>query len=365
MPNHHTPKTKLALSLLVACAALGALPLAACSKPSNAQTEDAASAPVRVETTDVTTLDAPVVLRLTGSLKGTKEADLAANAAGRVVRTFVERGDEVQAGFIVAQLDTSTATLALRQAQVEVQTSKTQEDINQTECKRYEQLMAKNAISPAEYDQVTAKCKTAPLNREVAEARQNIAAKNVGDGTIRAPFAGVVAERYVEVGEYVQAQSKVISIVQSGDLRLEVTVPEANLASVKPGADVAFEVAAYPGKTFHGTLRYMAGAVRPTTRDLVCEAVVQNPDKLLRAGMFADVGVTTGTEPLPSVPLAAVFERQEKKRVYVVVDGRAEERVLQVGPEVNGRLTAHAGVKQGEKVIVGNLAALTNGARVQ
>ena len=344
---------------------LGALPVAGCTKPSAAMTEDAASAPIRVETADVATVDAPVVLRLTGSLKGMKEADLAANAAGRVVRTFVERGDEIQAGMIVAQLDTSSATLTLRQAQVEVQTSKTQEDINQTECKRYEQLMAKNAISPAEYDQVTAKCKTAPLNREVAEARQNIAAKNVGDGTIRAPFAGVVSERYVEVGEYVQAQSKVIAIVQSGDLRLELTVPEANIASVKPGADVAFEVAAYPGKIFHGTLRFMSGAVRATTRDLVCEAVVQNPEKLLRAGMFADVGVTTGTEPLPSVPDAAVFERQEKKRVYVVVDGRAEERVLQVGPEVNGRLTAHAGIKQGEKVIVGNLTALTNGARVQ
>ena len=355
-----------ALALFVSALAMSTLlPMAACSKPSSAMTEDSAAAPLRVETAAVTTVDAPMVLRLTGSLKGMKEADLAANAAGRVMRTFVERGDEVKEGAIVAQLDTSAATLALRQAQVEVQTSKTQEDINQTECKRYEQLIAKNAISPAEYDQATAKCKTAPLNREVAEARQNIASKNVGDGTIRAPFSGVVAERYVEVGEYVQAQSKVISIVQSGDLRLELTVPEANIASVKPGADVAFEVAAYPSKQFHGTLRFMSGAVRAATRDLVCEAVVQNPEKLLRAGMFADVAVTTGTEKLPSVPLAAVFERQDKKRVYVVSAGRAEERVLQPGPEVNGRLTAQAGIKEGEKVIVGNLAALTNGARVE
>jgi membrane fusion protein, multidrug efflux system len=187
----------------------------------------------------------------------------------------------------------------------------------------------------------------------------------LSDGTIRAPFAGIVSERYVEVGEYVQAQSKVISLVQSGDLRLELAVPEANIASVTPGADVAFEVAAYPGKTFHGTLRFVSGALRAATRDLVCEAVVKNEEKLLRPGMFADVGVSTGTEKLASVPLSAVFERQEKKRVYVVADGKVEERVLQVGPEVGGRLTARVGLKAGEKVVTSNFSALTNGARVE
>jgi RND family efflux transporter MFP subunit len=240
-----------------------------------------------------------------------------------------------------------------------------QQEINQADCARYEQLKAKGAISPLEYDQATAKCKTAPLGLQVAEARQNIAAKNVGDGTIRAPFAGVVSERYVEVGEYVQPASKVISLVQSADMRLEFTVPEANVAKVAPSAEVSFVVAAYPGRSFPGTVRYVSGAVRETTRDLVVEAVVSNAEKLLRPGMFANVSLSIGSEKRPSVPLAAVFERQDKRRVYVVVGGRLEERVVQPGSEVEGRLAVETGVKAGDKVVVGNLEGLFNGARVE
>jgi RND family efflux transporter MFP subunit len=187
----------------------------------------------------------------------------------------------------------------------------------------------------------------------------------VGDGTIRAPFSGTVSERYVEVGEYVQPASRVISIVQTDDLRLELAVPEASVAQVRTGAAVSFAVAAYPNRTFEGTMRFVSSALRPTTRDLVAEAVVPNVDKLLKPGMFADVSLSIGTEKLPSVPLASVFERQDKKRVYVVQDGRLEERVLQIGPEVSGRLTAQRGIKPGDKVVTGNLAGLTNGARVE
>jgi membrane fusion protein, multidrug efflux system len=335
-----------------------------CNKPAQAKNEEAA-APVHVETGEVTEIDAPVVLRLTGTLRGMKEADLAASAAGRVIRTGVERGDEVKEGAVVAQLDTSAATLSLLEAQVQVATSRTQEDINKADCARFEQLKAKGAVSALEYDQSTAKCRTAPLGLEAAQARQKIAAKNVGDGTIRAPFAGIVSERYVDVGEYVQPSSKVISIAQVGELRLELTVPEASLAQVKVGAETSFTVAAYPDKTFRGSIRYVAGSVRATTRDLVAEAVVKNDDRLLRPGMFADVALAVGTEKLPSVPLAAVFERQNKQRVFVVAGGRLEERVVQPGAETDGRLSVRYGVKTGEKVAVGKLEGLLNGSRVE
>lgn len=357
-----THPTAIVLSLLTVT--LGATSVG-CKKSSAAETAKPAQPPVAVQKADVVEVKTPTVLHLTGTLKGMKEADLAANASGRVLKTFVERGDEVKAGAIVAQLDTSAAALSLRQATVDLDTSKTQDAINQAECARFEQLKAKNAISPYEYDQAVAKCKTAPLNVAASEARQNIAAKNVGDGTIRAPFSGIVSERYVEVGEYVQASSKVVSIVESTDLRLEFMVPEANLAGVNTGANVLFSVAAYPDKQFQGTVRHVSGAVRATTRDLVAEAVVPNTDRLLRAGMFTEVELTTGSRMLPSVPLAAVFERLEKKRVYVVKDGRLEERVLQDGPVIDGRLSVENGVKNGEKVAIGDLTKLTNGQTVE
>lgn len=362
----NTQKSRLSLRSAASLATLFSLVafVPGCNRPAQAKSEDAAP-PVHVETADVTELEAPVLLRLTGTLKGMKETDLAANAAGRVTKTNVERGAEVKQGMILAQLDTSAAALALAEARVAVATSKTQEDINKADCTRYEQLKAKGAVTDLEYDQVTAKCKTAPLSLEAAQARQSIAAKNVGDGTIRAPFSGVVSERYVDVGEYVQASSKVVSIAQVDQLRLEFTVPEANLGAVKQDATVNFGVAAYGTDTFEGKVRFISGAVRASTRDVVAEAIVENPERKLKPGMFADVQLITGKQKLPSVPLKAVFERQQKKRVYVVVEGRLEERVLQPGAEVEGRLAVQNGVKAGEKVAVGDLGALTNGARVE
>ncbi len=363
-----TPLTGKTVSALLAVSLIGfaAGGATACGRAQAYKSDDAAAtAPVRVETAEVTEVDTPVVLQLTGSLRGSKEASLAANAAGRVLRTFVERGDEIKQGAVIAQLDTSAATLSLLEAKVQVDTSRTQEGINLADCTRYEQLRTKGAISALEYDQATAKCKTAPLGLQVAQVRQDLAAKNVGDGTIRAPFSGVVSERYVEVGEYVQPASKVISIVQSNDVRLEFTVAEANIATVTAGADVSFVVAAYPEKVFHGTVRFVSGAVRTATRDLVAEAVVANGERLLRPGMFANVSLSTGTRKLAAVPLAAVFERLDKKRVYVVSSGHLQERIVQYGPRVGGALSVESGVNVGEKVVVGNLANLTNGARVE
>ncbi|RYZ67148.1 MAG: efflux RND transporter periplasmic adaptor subunit [Proteobacteria bacterium] len=335
-----------------------------CNRPAQAKSEDAAP-PIHVDTVDVTEIETPVTLRLSGSLKGAKETDLAANVNGRVVKTLIERGAEVKQGTILAQVDTSAAALSLAEARVAVATSKTQEDINKADCARYEQLKAKGAVTDLEFDQVTAKCKTAPLSLEAAQARQSIAAKNVGDGTIRAPFSGVVSERYVDVGEYVQSSSKVVSIAQINELRLEFAVPEANVAQIHPGSAVGFRVSAYKDQGFNGTVKFVSGSVRAATRDLVAEAIVVNEDRKLRPGMFADVELEVGKSKLPSVPVAAVFERQGKKRVYVVADGHLQERVLQVGPVVDGRQSAQLGLKVGEKVATGKLDTLVNGARVE
>jgi RND family efflux transporter MFP subunit len=153
--------------------------------------------------------------------------------------------------------------------------------------------------SQAEYDRISDQCRTTPLSVTASEARAHAAALVVGDGVIRAPFAGVVTERYVEVGQYVRQDTKVVALVDLDPLRLEFTVPEASLAAVKEGNKVTFTVSAYPDRSFDGTVKYVGAAVREATRDLVTEAIVPNADKFLRPGMFASVLLETGTEKTP------------------------------------------------------------------
>jgi RND family efflux transporter MFP subunit len=332
---------------------------AAATPPAPAQ-----QVPVAVATEAASPVDAPRTLSLTGTLRGARETDLAANIAGKVNSIGVQRGEPIAKNAIVAQVDVRSAALALAEAKVAVQSSKLQGTINDSECARYEQLRANGVVAELEYDKITAKCKADPLNLQAAEARRSIAAKNVGDGVIRAPFSGVVTERFVEVGEYVQASSRVISIAEVEELKLELSLPEQNFPDVKVGADVHFHVGAYPTERFTGKVQRVSGAVRET-RDVLVEAIVKNPDQRLLPGMFAQVELSIGHEALPSVPKSAAFPANGKTNVFVVKDGRLEQRVLHPAPAVGDRIPVRRGVELGEQVVVAYAPELSNGQPVK
>jgi membrane fusion protein (multidrug efflux system) len=351
------------MGCVVSVAAIGCKKSGADASTEASATRVAEEPPVPVKTAVVAPITVPRLLRLTGNLRGAKETDLAANVAGILTATSVERGQSVAAGEVLARVDVRAATLALAEAKVQVESTKLQQSISSADCVRYEQLKARGVVTDLEYDQVTAKCKTAPVSIEAAEARQRIAAKNVGDGVIRSPFAGVVTERYVDVGEYVQAQSRVVSLAQVDELKLEFSLPEQHFPEVKFGADVQFRVAAYPNEIFTGKVSHISGAVRPT-RDVLVEARVLNADKKLLPGMFADVEVAVGNEQLPAVPETAVFEKNGKLNVFVVINNTLEQRVLQPGTAVKGQLPIRRGVNAGEQIVIAETNALKNGQRV-
>lgn len=361
--SHRVRSAARAGAVWACVASLGAV---ACKKPNtetSATVSVAEPAPVAVKTAVVAPITVPKLLRLTGNLRGAKETDLAANVGGVVTATTVERGQSLAAGEVIARVDVRAASLALAEAKVQVENTKLQQTISSTDCVRYEQLKARGVVTELEYDQVTAKCKIAPVSIEAAEARQRIAAKNVGDGVIRSPFAGVVTERYVDVGEYVQASSRVVSLAQVDELKLEFSLPEQHFPEVKLGAEVQFKVAAYPNQVFKGQVSNLSGAVRPT-RDVVVEAKVTNTERKLLPGMFAEVEVAIGTEELPAVPQTAVFEMNGKLNVFVVVNDMLEQRVLQPAVAVGGSLPVRRGVNPGERVVAAETKGLKNGQKV-
>ena len=324
---------------------------------------------VEVQTVSAAEVTSPELLRLTGTLRGAMEAELAANVAGRVLAVEVDRGDTVKKGQVIARVDVKAAHLALAEAAVSVQSQQTQLAIDQRECERYEQLRESGVVSDQQYQQVTARCKTAPLQLEAAIARESIAAKNVGDGVIRAPFAGIVTERKIEVGEYVQAPTAVVSLAQDQELRLLFSVPERNIPQVKRGATVTLRVPAYPDRTFIGTVSHLAGTVR-ATRDMLAEATVKNDAGELVPGMFADVEVEVGASPLPGVPQDALFEQNGKTNILVKVDGQLVQRVVQPRPAVKlpdgrVRIPLRAGAQLGEQVVSPRKPGLENGQRVK
>jgi RND family efflux transporter MFP subunit len=174
-----------------------------------------------------------------------------------------------------------------------------------------------------------------------------------------------VTDRYVDVGEYVRQDSRVVTLVSIDTLRLEFAVPEADVSKVQVDAPVTFKVATYPDRRFGGKVRFVSAAIRPSTRDLVVEAVVDNPDRNLLPGMFADIELSVGTKKLAAVPKEAVFEKDGRSRALFVVDGRLQERILSAMAPVGAFIPAEKGARVGDVVAVGEIKGLANGQRVR
>ena len=347
-----------------------------CDHPTEASANGPQRAkPIKVDSLTVEQAAMPNSVLLAGSLKANQESDLAANATGKVLKTTVERGSYVSQGQMIAQLDSRLASLVANESEANLETAKTQQELAKQDCARYDQLLAKGAVAQSEYDKQTASCKTALSNANAAAERASQSKQNLGDATIRAPFSGLIAERYVSVGEYVHPDTKVAHLVDIDPLRLELTIPEQNMGAVKQGQAVQFQVGAFPDQQFTGVVHYIGPSVRSSTRDLVFEAVVANKQKLLRPGLFATARLDAGTQNLPVVPKTALRQDGDTLRAFAIVDNQAgagtsggkhlEERVVQSGIEQGGKIAILNGLKAGDKIVAKPTDVMSDGQDVE
>lgn len=348
--------------------ALGLLTSAsACKKPDPAppQVTSAQAAPsVKVQTFTVVEQPMPEYLTLTGTLRASQESEVAADASGKVTATYVERGQKVKQGDTMAILDARSAAISATAAAAQAQLAQAQLQQAQKECQRVKSLFQSGAISQAEYDRTTSQCSTSEWSAAAAAAQQKSAQKVVGDAVIRAPFTGIVGERFVNVGQYVMPSTKVATLYNADPLRLELTVPEANVGAVKPAAPVKFTVATFGDETFEGSIKFISPNVRTETRDLVIEALCPNPDNKLRPGMFAVANLAIAETKQAVVPVSSVVKSETAARVFVVVEGRIQERIVRTGGERDGLVGISAGVKPGENVVIKPEADVRDGAQV-
>lgn len=197
---------------------------------------------------------------------------------------------------------------------------------------------------------------------QVAEAEQAIA-----DTVIRAPFSGFVSNRPVAVGEYVSSASIVATILRTNPIKVDIQVAEADLPFVILGRSVSVEIDAYRERRFAGVVTAVNPAVDPTSRSAVVEASIENGDNALRPGMFATVRINReGGGKGVFVPKAAVYNHQptQSYRAFVIVDGVAKLRVIQLGNEEGESVQILDGLAADETVAISNLDQLYEGAKV-
>jgi len=197
---------------------------------------------------------------------------------------------------------------------------------------------------------------------QVATAQQTLV-----DTVIRAPFSGYISNRPTAVGEYVSSASIVATILRTNPIKIQVQVAEADVPSITLGHAVSLEVDAYKDRKFAGTVTAVNPAVDPASRAASVEAQVQNSDNALRSGMFATVKIDKqGGTPSVFVSKSAVYNDQTTQsfRVFVIQDGVAKLRVVQLGIEEGDSYQILSGLNADEPVATSNLDQLFEGAKV-
>jgi RND family efflux transporter MFP subunit len=340
--------------------------LGACSHaPEEATAPVEAEAPVAVETTAAEAAELDVVTAYQGTFVADASSRVAADANGRVVRILVERGERVAAGQALVEVDADTARLSAAAGAAQVALAEAQRTALEADCARYQKLFEEGAISAAQLDRSKAQCEAQARSVDAASAQARIAERNAEHTLVRAPFAGVVEERLVDVGEFVGASSPVIALVKTDPVRVRFAVPERELAAVLAAGEVTVRAAAVPDRTFPATLLPTPPSGREQSRDVVLEAKVANPDGALLPGLSATVELAGGKQPAVAVPSGAVVADDTVHRVFVVKEGVARETLVHVERLADGRLAVSPGVNVGDAVVLAPPAGLRDGAAVR
>lgn len=378
-----TSSTSPRTAICAVSAALLLLFAGACKKQEAPQLSAAQAPSITVQTMQVQPETLPLTVPVTGTLISKTAVDVKAETTGRLVAFPKEEGDAVSAGEVIASVDEENYRLALRQAQASVEVAEAalsraqiQASHAKSELERARNLVRSGGITQKDLEAAQladrdAQAQVVLAEAQLAQARAAVdaAQKRLRDTAIRVPVAGSIQRKYVNVGAYVEPPTLVASVVDNRQLELESPVPAAYLGQVRPGQKVTFRVNSFPDTVFEGQLVELNPAVDPLTRSAKARIRVNNSGGRLRAGMFAQGEILTGVrQDAIVVPASAVYRGTGPGResyVFVIENGKAARRTVQLGREANSRLEISAGLKPGDVVIAEQRLELADGVPVQ
>ena len=398
-----------------------ALGMSAACKSSNGapNTNSAASGPavIEVSTAAAVLRQLPRYFEATGSLAANEQSDVMPETSGKIAAVAFDIGSYVKRGQTMVKIDDADLRLRVQQAQAqldqakatvrqneakiglrpgqkfnpetvpEVAAARAAWDLAEKNLRRYEKLIESGDISRAAYDQQKSQRDQLREQYEVAvhQAQQNYAAvanaqgvvdaaqtqlalakRSMNYSVITAPIAGYVSDRTADVGEYVSPQQKVATIVNLNPLRVRIDIPEQAIPRVHVGESVSVTVSAYPDRNFAGHLARISPSVTATSRTLTVEADVENPGGELKPGQFATVRILLPqSAPAVLVPQRALREISGATYVFVIKNGRAEQRLVQAGQKEGDLVELVSGVAADELVATNNVDQLSDGVTVR
>ncbi len=292
----------------------------------------------------------------------TREAEVARTSTSvRLAGLALARERTIFNGNIANRREIGTARAGVQSAQAGLYKARRALEVANSTLAREQSVFRQGLNNTAQIQAARATFVSAQADADAARGALRLLQSSPGGGVdvpVRSPIAGVVQTRDVALGETVQADAPLLTVVNLSSVSLEAALFEADAARVQIGAPVTISSDAAPGQLFQGRISFIGSQVDPQTRALTARALINNPGKL-RPGVFVRGQIQTGVgKPSLSVPSSAVLDDDAVKIVFVVKGDRYERREVTVGVESNGQIEIKSGVQQGETIVSQGGAAL-------
>jgi membrane fusion protein (multidrug efflux system) len=351
------------LSMIVVLAAFG------CGKGQSSGAPKGRLAP-SVVVAKVVARDVPVEVQAPVDLRPLEQADVGSKVLGYVDAIFVERGDRVKKGQIIALVRPSDLPDQLAAARSSIGQIKAQAALARTNYERANKLAPSGVVSQQELQSASAALASAQSAEASAQAQISGLAIRLGETRITSPITGYVSTRRLDPGALVgpPGGGAIVTIVRMDRLRVFLTLNEIDAMGIAVGMDAHVELDALPGRSFLGKVVRVAPAFDPLTRTLEAEVQLANDSGELRPGMYGRGSIRREVHPsTPVVSVNAVQISSNQKYVFVLHDTKVERRVITTGAEVDdgGALEVRSGLVPGDEVVIAGADGLADGTTVR
>lgn len=343
-------KNKTLLLLLVA--SLGLATACGSNGPSDGDEESEETSTVPVEAVAARQDAIEAFYSSTATLEADGEAAVVPRVGGRITALAVEEGDMVAAGDVLARIDDERLKLELARAEADLR--RLRQDLE-----RQREMHQRDMISTEAFERLQ-------YQFEAQQAAHELARLELSYTAITAPIDGVVSERMIKVGNMVSTNEPAFRVTALDPLLATLHVPERELARLAPGQVAALSADALPGERFVGVIDRISPVIDADSGTFRVTVELRDPSGRLRPGMFGRFDIVYDRrEQAVLVPVESVLIEDGEASVFVVADGKAQRRNVEVGYRNNGDYEIVAGIEPGESVVVTGQASLRSGARVQ
>lgn len=303
-----------------------------------------------------------------GSVRGRYESRLGFQVGGKIMARRVDLGTTVTAGQVLMEIDPKDIEEDVRVAAAQVDTAKSRLSLAEVDFRRYERLYKDGATSQSQFDQYKTAYEAALETHKQAVAQYNQSLNGLEYTRLTADADGIISDLAAEVGQVVAAGQIVATLVRSGALEVEITVPENRIADLRLDQEARISFWALPEVSLTGRIREISPMAEAATRTYPARVSLDDPPATVQLGMTASVVLSksgSGAEPVALLPLSALYQTGNKPQVWLVKEGKVHLQGVSLGAYIDNQVTVTEGLRDGDVAVTAGVQKLFEGQEVR